>query len=92
MKTTEIMKDKKYLHYALQISAAIGQLLDEDEESDYHIDKDELMQDDNLTHFIHALANVAPSVIYNKLTGDNKNHLEFNHVANKLCFQYSKKD
>jgi len=58
------------------------------EENENYIDMNEV----DLTDFFHALANVLPTYIFNKYTGENKNQLEFNHVANQLCFQYSVKD
>ena len=82
-------KNEKYLQYAAQISGAIGEMFNED--SEWQIDQEELQEGDNLTHFIHALANIAPAHIYNKITSDDKNHLEFNHIANQLCFQYMNK-
>ena len=85
-------RESKEFQYATCILAALQTMLDPDSESDFKIDKDELLEDDNMTHFIHALSNLAPTVIYNEMTGDHKNHLEFNHIANHLVFQYSKKD
>lgn len=82
-------KNEKYLQYAAMITGAIGSMFEED--SEWAVDQEELMEGDNLTHFIHALANVAPAHVFNNLTGDSKNHLEFNHVANQLCFQYMNK-
>jgi len=32
-----------------------------------------------------------PTMIYNTLTGENKNFLEFNHLANQLVLQFNKK-
>ena len=58
------------------------QLQNEDNEN--YIDINQI----DLTDFFHALANVLPTYVFNKHTGDNKNQLEFNHVANQLCFQY----
>ena len=78
--------NEKYLQYAAMITGAIGSMFEED--SEWAVDQEELMEGDNLTHFMHALANVAPAHVFNNLTGDSKNHLEFNHVANQLCFQY----
>ncbi|MBS9773836.1 MAG: hypothetical protein KGV59_01585 [Tenacibaculum sp.] len=76
--------------YALKITEVLQLLFDE--ESEYAIDKTELIEgENNLTDFFHALANVAPTNVYNKLVNDDKNQLEFNHIANQLCFQYSKK-
>jgi len=82
-------QNEKHLHYAAMLSGKIAEIFDE--ESEYHIDHKELQQGDNLTHFFHALANIMPTRIFNKITGDEKNNLEFNHIANQLIFQYSKK-
>jgi len=71
------------------LSGKIAEIFDE--ESEYYIDQEELQEGENLTHFFHALANVMPTHLFNKITGDDKNHLEFNHIANQLVFQYSKK-
>ena len=80
---------EKQLQYAAMLSGKIAEIFDE--ESEYHIDQKELQEGDNLTHFFHALANIMPNHLYNKITGDVKNNLEFNHIANQLVFQYSKK-
>ena len=80
---------EKHLQYAAMLSGKIAEIFDE--ESEYHIDQEELQEGDNLTHFFHALANVMPTHLFNKFTGDKKNHLEFNHIANQLDFQYSNK-
>jgi hypothetical protein len=80
---------EKHLQYAAMLSGKIAEIFDE--ESEYHIDQEELQEGDNLTHFFHALANVMPTHLFNKITGDGINHLEFNHIANQLVFQYSNK-
>lgn len=80
---------EKHLQYAAMLSVKIAEIFDE--ESEYHIDQEELQEGDNLTHFFHALANIMPNHLFNKITGDDKNSLEFNHIANQLVFQYSKK-
>ena len=82
---------EKHLQYAAMLSEKIAELFDEDSESDFHIDQQELQEGDNLTHFFHALANIMPTHLFNNITGDDKNNLEFNHIANQLVFQYSKK-
>ena len=82
---------EKHLQYAAMLSWKIVELFDEDSESDFHIDHKELQEGDNLTHFFHALANIMPTHLFNKITGDDKNNLEFNHIANQLVFQYYKK-
>lgn len=81
---------EKHLQYAAMLSGKIAEIFDE--ESEYHIDQEELQEGDNLTHFFHALANVMPTHLFNKITGDDKNNLEFNHIANQLVFQYSNKN
>jgi hypothetical protein len=80
------METEKYLEYAVILNEKIAELFDK--ESDLQIDQKELMKGDNLTHFFHALANIVPTRFYNALTNDDKNNLEFNHLANHLCFQY----
>jgi len=55
------------------------------------IDREELIEGENLTHFIHALSNLAPSLVYTNITGDKKSSLSFNYLANQLFFQYSEK-
>tara|TARA_R110000803_G_scaffold183506_1_gene245835 strand:- start:69 stop:338 length:270 start_codon:yes stop_codon:yes gene_type:complete len=80
--------NEKIAEYAQLIVFAIQDMFNED--SDYYIDEKELTENDNLTEFIHALSTVAPCNFLNRITGSNNNHLEFNHTANHLCFQYMK--
>jgi hypothetical protein len=77
-------QEQKIFQYATMIASKISELLNED--SDLSIDPDEL--DEYATEFIHAMATVAPLMLYNNLTGDNQSALGFNHIANQLCFQY----
>ena len=81
-------QNEKWAQYAAQITAAIAEMFEEG--SDNHIDQQELMEDDNLTQFFHALANAAPTMLYCKITGDDKTNLEFNYIANTLCFQFGR--
>lgn len=83
------MSKEKHIDYAVQIQGVLSELFRGDR--DYYIDELELLEGDNFTHFMHALANVVPTRFFNKLTRDSKNNLEFNHIANQLCFQYSSK-
>ena len=82
--------NKKELEYAILIQSAISDVFEED--SDNYIGAEELEEGDNLTHFFHALANIVPTGIYNQITGNEHNQLEFNHIANLLCFQYMKEE
>ena len=72
---------------ASKLLLSLSEQLNNDE-NEYHID----MQEVDLTDFFHALANILPTYIFNKYTGEDKNQLEFNHIANQLCFQYAKKN
>ena len=80
-------KTEKWMQYAVLITEKVKELIDEDGE----IGSEELSNDDNLTEFFHALANVAPAHIFNGIKGAKKNHIEFNHLENPLCFKYSNK-
>jgi len=73
---------KKWADYAAKINGKLAEIFDEND--DFYIDPNEM----DVTEFFHALSTVAPCHIFNKFTGQNKNHLEFNHLANQLCFQY----
>ena len=81
------MKTEKHDEYAIKILSALSSLFDE--ESENYIDVDELTEGNNGTEFTHALANIAPTMFYNKITGEDKTNIEFNHIANILCFQFS---
>ena len=86
------MSDETVLmSFASRLTLAIEDLLG-NEDSEFHINVSELEEGQNLTDFIHALANLVPATVYTELTNDDKNLLEFNHLANQLCFQYGKRE
>jgi hypothetical protein len=76
--------------YALKIVETLNQLFNED--SEVKIDLQDFNDDANATAFFHALANLAPAFIYQRLTESRVDALEFNHIANKLVFQFAKKE
>lgn len=78
--------------YAVLIQAAIVEMLDHDSESDYKIDVLDFKDEDKATAFLHALANIVPCHIYKKLTHDDTDILGFNHIANRLVYQFTKQD
>lgn len=80
-------EEEKLARYGHAILCQIEDLFNDEDDYSY-IGREELSKDNNLTIFFHALATAAPTVIYNKITGDHKNQLEFNHLANQLCFQF----
>ena len=85
------IKQEKWMTYAVLIQEQICEMFQSG--SNNHIDSSELQDENNLKDFLHALMNVVPCSVYGKLTGDEKNFLETNHIANQLCFEYmSKKD
>lgn len=78
--------DEKWIKYAALIQCQIIAMFDDD--SDNHINKKEFNDGENLKQFFHALSSVVPASLFNTFTGDDKNFLEFNHVANQLCFEF----
>ncbi len=80
------MKNPKWVEYATLIQPKIKELFDKD--SDNCIDIEDLNDEDNLQAFFHALSTVVPCDFFNRIVGDNKNHLEYNHTANLLCFGF----
>lgn len=80
------MKIDKKTEYSVLIIGKIGELFEENESL-----MEEFEDDDNITSFIHALANMTPTHVYNELTGHKTNMIDFNHIANKLVFQNSKR-
>jgi hypothetical protein len=83
------MAEDKSVHYATIIGTLLAELFNPD--SEHYIDLKEFDDDNNATDFIHAMANMVPCKMYGFLTGDMVNNLEFNHIANNLCFQYGKR-
>lgn len=79
-------QNKKIAEYTMKIEAAIAQMFDEG--SEQYISPEDVTEGDNASLFIHALTTVAPTMLYNRLTSSNVNFLEFNHIANTLCFQF----
>lgn len=69
--------------YATLILTAVEKMFEDDE-----LSIQDLMEGDNLTHFMHALGNQVPCHMYYLLTKKQISILDFNHLANKLCFQY----
>lgn len=78
---------EKQDEYAIKIMAQVQEMFSEDCEN--YIDPNELAEDDNATDFMHALATVAPAMIIGRLTGEQYDALEFNHMANRICAQKS---
>jgi hypothetical protein len=81
------MKDDKKTRYYGLISSKINELFEEDESL-----LDELKEGNNATLFFHTLANLIPCMMYHEFTGNKVDTLDFNHIANKLVFQYAERE
>lgn len=82
-------KPDMVVQYSIAINTVLQLLFEED--SDYAIDLEEFEEGENMTHFLHALANVTPFDFYRQVTGNDTDILGFNHIANRLVYQYSDK-
>lgn len=60
-------------------------------DSEYYVN-DQLCKNSDMTDFVHAMSNTVPALIYAELTGDKKDILQFNHMANTLVVQYHEKE
>jgi hypothetical protein len=76
---------KKHEEFAAKITAQINEMFNEDCEN--YIDPNELIEGNNGTEFMHALANLAPAMIIRELTGKEYDLLGFNHLANRIAAQ-----
>lgn len=76
--------ETKQQEYTLKILSRLQTLFEGSEDG---IAITELEDNGNASDFFHALANLAPAVVYNKLTQREIGTLDFNHIANRLCFQ-----
>lgn len=78
---------KKNEQYATEILISINNLLSEEEQQrPCHIDTKELVERENLTEFFIGYLK-AGTLIFNEITGQDKNNLEFTHILNQLCVQ-----
>lgn len=73
------------LSYAAIITAQIGEMFEP--ECSNNINIADFDNEENIKDFLYALSTVVPCHLFNKLTGNEKNHLEFNHLCNHLCFE-----
>ena len=77
--------------YQLKIIAALIEGCFDDEGGDNYISVSEMKESKTLSEFFHALANCVPVFFYTQFVDDKVNLLDFNHIANKLCFQFLNK-
>ena len=77
------MSEEKQLQYYAKIMTALGNIFNE--ESECYID----VYDENFSanDFIHVVATRVPHLVFVKLTSNEVDPLEFNHICNKLIMQ-----
>ena len=70
-----------------KVSGCISSLFNEDNE--HYID----LEDENLdvTYMFHAISTMVPALLYNRICSGNEDNLSFNHLMNRLCFQFDNK-
>lgn len=74
--------------YTLKLAGAITDAI-KNEDSEFYIGGlKELETGDNMTEFAHALLNLAPMFIYDKLTDSGDDILGMNYTANRLIYQF----
>lgn len=76
-------KIKKSIQYAINIGSAMTSLIAEDEEL-----QEELQDTENFKALLHAISTIIPNRIYNQFSEGELDNLEYNHLANKLCFEF----
>ncbi|WP_228235904.1 hypothetical protein [Allomuricauda sp. M10] len=84
-------RDQKILEYQSKILGQIDDIFNNPESENY-VGLEELSEGENMTFFLHAMANCAPNLIYQNFTGESTDNLGFNHLANRLCVQYAIKE
>jgi hypothetical protein len=85
-----MMDKKRQIQYYAKIRSALQTLFDSD--SDHFIDVNDFKDPEALNDFIHCLATRAPQFVFVKITGNELDSLEFNHVANRLILMDARGD
>lgn len=78
-------KGEIQIQFQVKILSALQSIFDK--ESENYIDIDKVSKEGNLASLFHVLGTRAPQQIFSKITGQNPDPLEFNHICNKLIFQ-----
>ncbi len=84
-------KTEKWIEYATQIKAQVDEMLRGDDECTNSIDLQELGENNNAAHFLHAFTAVA-AMYHERFTQKQTDYLGFNHIANRLCIQFMQRD
>lgn len=78
---------EKQQEYALKIGSQLEAMFKKGSKN--YINRKELDNPQNMKAFIHALANIAPTVFYNRAMNTQLDTLQFNHIANHIIFDLS---
>ena len=84
-----MVSNEKWHQYATILEAHISKIFTDDCET--KIDLSEFNSQEHIHAFFYALSIVVPCSIFNRILDENKDHLQFSHVANYLCFEHMKK-
>ena len=84
------MEEKKIIEYVVKIRKVLTELLSGEREDNLKINVDELFVDNNFGCFIHALS-LAGAALCSAITDQTVNCLKYNHLCNRLIFQYAKR-
>lgn len=77
------MNNKRQMQYYVKIAGALNTLFEEDSENYINV----FAKDFNANDFIYVLATRVPQMVVAKLTNNEFDPLEFNHVCNRLIMQ-----
>lgn len=77
------MNNKRQMQYYVKIAGALNTLFEQDSENYINV----FAKDFNANDFIHVLATRVPQMVVAKLTNNEFDPLEFNHVCNRLIMQ-----
>ncbi len=78
-------KEEIQMQFLVKILNALQTVFDEHSEN--YIDINKVEKDGNLNDLFYILGARAPQYIFSKITGQEPDTLEFNHICNKLIFQ-----
>jgi hypothetical protein len=75
---------ERQIQFSASISNCLAQLFDDESHFAINID---VADEEQVKDFIWALSTTVPCNMWSKISGNKINFLEFNHIANMLCFE-----
>lgn len=89
MAKNNAVNKENQIQYMAKITNALNSIFDKDSEN--YIDIEKVNKDGNLNDFFHVLGTRAPQFVFARITGQEPDPLEFNHICNRLIFQDKQK-